>query len=203
MITSVHSQLTTLVTSPSDLKRARRELETVDDFLNQAGLRQGGKAVKLPVVSRVLQEIVTETNANLLHTVDRAQLLKYISQLIEQAPVLHISFASDPSAAFTAKLVGWLRANIHPQALVQVGLQPSIAAGCIVRTANKQFDFSLAKAFSAQQQLLLTNLRHVAPPEAVTDFTAPTPDQLEGHNMDGTGNKIVFTAEAVVTKVAT
>jgi hypothetical protein len=159
MVSTPRTHLTTLLVSPSDVKRARREVEAVDDFLHQAGLRQGGKAVKLPQVSRLVDELVSETGANLLHPADRAQLLKYLSSLVEHAPVLHFSFASEPSAAFMSKLVVWLRTNVHPQVLVHLGLQPSIAAGCIVRTANRQFDFSLTQAFNRQQQLLVEELR--------------------------------------------
>lgn len=159
MASAAHSQLSTLITSPSDLKRARRELETVDDFLHQAGLRTGGKVVKMPQTSRVLDELVSQTNANLLKASDRAQLMKYLNDLNEKAPVLHMSFASEPSAAFLNKLTVWLRGNIHPQIMVSVGLQPSIAAGCVVRTANKQYDFSLTKAFEAQRGILVDDLK--------------------------------------------
>lgn len=164
--------LSTLIVSPSDLRRARRELETVDDFLHQAGLRQNavrgddGKTVKLPQTSRVVDALATESDANLLHPADRTRLIKYLADLIEHAPVLHISFASEPSAAFMSKLVIWLRDNIHPEVLVHLGLQPSIAAGCIVRTANKQFDFSLNRSFEEQRGLLVDSLK--ADPNAVS-----------------------------------
>ncbi len=151
-------QLTTQIISPSDLKRARREVEAVDDFLHQAGLRQGGKAVKMPQTSRLIEELVSELKVNLLQPADRAKILKYLSDLVTNAPVLHISFASEPSAAFMSKLIVWLRLNIHPQTLVHLGLQPSIAAGCIVRTANRQFDFSLTEAFEQQRSILISSL---------------------------------------------
>jgi hypothetical protein len=162
MASATHAQLTTLIISPSDLKKARRELETLDDFLHQAGLRASGstgKPVKLPQTSRLIEELVSEANANLLRAPDRAALLKYLTTLIEKAPVLHISFASEPSAPFMGKLIVWLRGNIHPQVLVHVGLQPSVVAGCIVRTANKQFDMSLKQAFEDQRQVLIDDLR--------------------------------------------
>jgi F0F1-type ATP synthase delta subunit len=70
-----------------------------------------------------------------------------------------MSFAADPSASFSAKIVGWLRANIHPLSLLEIGLQPTIAAGCIVRTTNKVFDLSLRNRFSEHTELLLKSLR--------------------------------------------
>jgi hypothetical protein len=58
-----------------------------------------------------------------------------------------------------AKLVGWFRANVHPHVLVQVGLQPNIAAGCVVRTTNKVFDLSLRNHFAQNQQVLIESMK--------------------------------------------
>jgi len=49
--------------------------------------------------------------------------------------------------------VGW--------ALEELGerpLQPTIAAGCIVRTTNKYFDFSLRQDFTDKRELLLKQI---------------------------------------------
>jgi hypothetical protein len=159
--------LTPLLVSPSDLKRARREVEGLDEFLHQAGLRQGGKAVKMPPTSRVILEMAEESKLNLLKKTDRERLLKYLTLLSEKAPVLHMSFASEPTAAFLNKLIVWLRDNIHPQVVVSVGLQPSIAAGCLVRTANRQFDFSLRHSLEQQTAVFVDSLKEgmaVTPP---------------------------------------
>ena len=112
----------------------------------------------LPQVSRLLNALATENHKDLMQPADRAALAVFLRDIIEHAPTLHISFATDPSAAFTAKIVGWLRANIHPLTLVQLGLQPSIAAGCVVRTTNKVFDMSLRDRFSQHMAVLLEAL---------------------------------------------
>jgi F0F1-type ATP synthase delta subunit len=162
---SAARQLPPQIVSPSDLKRARRELEAVEDYMHQAGLRasalkdNGGSQQKLPQTSRTLEALIDETGLNLLRTGDRQKLIRFVDELSKHAPILHISFASEPSAAFLAKLLGWLRSNVHPQVLVSVGLQPSIAAGCVIRTANHQIDLSLAQAFEAARGQLVDSLR--------------------------------------------
>lgn len=165
--------LTNLLISPSDLKRARRELDDIDDFLHQSGLRQGGKAVKLPTISRVIEALASDNGLNMLKKTERDQLKKFLTLLLQKAPVLHISFASEPSGAFLGKLVMWLRANIHPQVMVSVGLQPSIAAGCIVRTANKQFDFSLRASFDKQTEVFVASMQEGLAEEAAAAAAAP------------------------------
>lgn len=153
--------LTSLITSAGDLKRTKRELEMLEDFLHQSGLRTGGKAVKLPPISRLLENLAGDSSLNLLKKTDRDQLLKFVILLLQKAPVVHITLASEPSAAAMNKLVLWLRTNIHPQMLVNIGVQPSIAAGCMLRTANREFDFSLRKSLDAQAQLLIKNIRDI------------------------------------------
>jgi len=182
--------LSPLVVSPGDLKRMRRELEALDDFMHQAALRQGGKATGLPNVSRALQEMCDENKLNLLKKTDRDRLGKFIDLLVAKAPVVHFSFASQPSNKFLNQLVAWLRENIHPQLVVNVGLQPSVTAGCIVRTANKQFDFSMRQAFEKQRDLLIKTLKEISEEDKGQAPTTPPPSaasQLQGAAAKPTG----------------
>lgn len=147
--------LPTLVFGTIELNRLGRELEALEDFLDQSRLRQPGKQPVMPKTSRLLDALATENKLNLLIDAERATLAQFLKEVGTKAPTIHISFASDPSAAFTAKIVTWLRANLHPHILLQVGLQPNIAAGCVLRTANRAFDLSLRHRFDDQRQLLL------------------------------------------------
>jgi hypothetical protein len=150
----------------TDVVRLQRELEALGDYLHQEALRKTEPAqIKLPKTSRVLDEFITLNGVDPLYRDQHEQALKGLQDIITQAPRLHISFSTEPSSAFLAKLVGWLRENIDPAVLVQVGLQPSIAAGCIVRTKNRQFDLSLGQSFKKNRELLLNQLRG----EAVTN----------------------------------
>jgi hypothetical protein len=148
-------QLPVQVISPVDINRLIREVEGLDDFLMQAAIRTPGSSMKLPRTSKLLDEFVAVNRFNLLQTADRRATTNFLQSVKQHAPVLHISFASDPTAAFTVKLILWLRTNIHPYLLLRIGLEPRIAAGCIVRTPNKQYDFSLWRHFSAQRDQLI------------------------------------------------
>lgn len=147
--------LPVLVFGVAELRRLSRELDQLEDYLKQHKIRQAGKQASLPRLSRMLDNLATENQMNLLHDADRHALSVYLKEVEKSAPVLHFSFASDPSSAFMAKLVTWLRRNIHPQTLVTLGLQPSISAGCIVRTANKSFDFSLRRQIGEKYKYLI------------------------------------------------
>jgi F0F1-type ATP synthase delta subunit len=163
--------LPTLVVGPADVNRLLLEMETLEDFLGQAAFKHK-RSIKLPKTSRSLDALAELNEADLLQANDRAQLLAFLESLQQHAPVVHISFAAEPSAAFTIKIVGWMRANISSYVLVQVGLQPSIAAGCVVRTTNKVFDLSLGRFLRAQRHVLLEALHTSASRRAAAAKTA-------------------------------
>lgn len=151
-------QLPLAVVSPVDVGRLHRELAALDEFLNQAALRNPGAKTALPRTSKLLEELAKQNQLNLLIAKNRQLLLAFIMPVDSKMPVLHISFAADPSPVFLNKLVGWLRREIHPFVLVQIGLQPSIAAGCVLRTPSKYFDFSLRRHFKEKRGELIKRL---------------------------------------------
>ena len=151
--------LPTSVVSRSDISRLLREVAAVDDFLRQAAVRTTGASMQLPRSSRLLEELASINGLNLLQEPDRHLATRFLQVIKSQAPVLHMSFSADPSPLFTQKLVTYIRREIHPLALVSTGLQPTIGAGCILRTSNKYFDFSLRQRFLDKRGLLLERLR--------------------------------------------
>jgi F0F1-type ATP synthase delta subunit len=150
--------LPTLVFGLVEVRRLRREIEDLDGFLRQMAIRRTTK-FEMPRSSRMLDALAAENSFDLLKGAHRTQMMTFLQQVEQTSPSIHMSFAADPSAAFTAKIVGWLRANIDPLVLLQIGLQPTLAAGCVVRTNNKIFDMSLRQRFADQRQLLIANLR--------------------------------------------
>lgn len=150
-----HYELPILVFGPIEVRRLSRELEALEEYISQSAIREPGKQPALPKTSRLLDALAGNNAKNLLVAGDRQELAAFLKGVSQGAPVVHISLAADPSSAFTAKLVAWLRTNIHPHALLQLGLQPSIAAGCVLRTNNKTFDFSLRHRFDEQRSLLV------------------------------------------------
>jgi F0F1-type ATP synthase delta subunit len=112
-------------------------------------------------VSPVLQEMVESNHLDLAETVDRQRLYSFLSALKIDAPQLHMSFAAEPSVEFTGKLINWLREEIHPLLLLDIGLQPTIAAGCIIRTTNKIIDCSMRQHLLSNRDDLLRRLNGV------------------------------------------
>lgn len=151
-------QLPVSVVSPGDVRRLQRALENLEDSLEQMRLRTRAPLAKLPRSDRTLEEFAATNRLNLLMPADRQQMAAFLKQTSASAPVLHISFAAEASRSFITEIVLWFRRNIQPDILLNVGLEPSLAAGCTLRTTNKQFDFSLRARFAEQAGLLAQKL---------------------------------------------
>ncbi|HSX45624.1 MAG TPA: hypothetical protein VLG27_01300 [Candidatus Saccharimonadia bacterium] len=150
--------LPVLISSPAEITRLASELDQIDEVLMQLSMRTAGTDVKMPKTSRLMDMLVEHNKLNLLKPEDRVALKQFLVLVKDKAPRLHVSFGADPAPAFMDKLMTWLRKEISPYVLVTVGLQPNIGAGCIVRSTNKQFDFSLGKTFINKRELLMQKL---------------------------------------------
>lgn len=128
-----------------DIGRLQRELEAQD-------------AAKSTTPSQLLAELCEINHLDSAKPTDRAKLSQALEIIYTKAPVLHISFAADPPTSMMVKIVTWVREEIHPFALMTVGLQPSLGAGCVLRTNNKYFDFSLRQHLDKQRELLISKL---------------------------------------------
>lgn len=150
--------LPTAITSKTDLIRIKHELVEISEVFHQEKIKDQAES-KLPGVSDVVRQLGEAFNVDVSNTEGCNKLIKQLEDIYESSPVIHISFSTSPKPVFLQKLVLWFRKEIHPTALVQIGLQPSIAAGCIVRTPNKQFDFSLRQFIKTKQGELIQSIR--------------------------------------------
>ena len=124
-----------------DAIRLARELEAISGTLEQEKLQHHKTAPRQ--LSKILEAMVTGNRIDIDRVEDRNRLTAFLKELKTEAPTIHMSFAAEPSSLFTAKLITWLRSEVHPLILLDIGLQPSIAAGCIIRTSSKYFDCSM------------------------------------------------------------
>lgn len=146
------------VVGRTDISRLLRELEILESAL------VGSQALKntSPETTSLLGQIAAANGYQLSEKNNRQHLAGQLTKIRDHAPTVHISFAAEPSPQVTETILGWLRANIHAYMLLQIGLQPSIAAGCIVRTPNKIFDLSLRAHFEKQKPYLVELIKNAA-----------------------------------------
>jgi len=152
-------KLPNTVISPIDIGRLLRELSSLDDFFASTKSRQPGTTMQLPKLSRQLDLLSHDNEINLLDESHRQALSRNLKEIYETGPKLHFSFASEPAYKPFEQILIWVRRNIHPHTLVTVGLQPGIAAGCVVRSTNKVFDMSLRTDLEKQRPYLASLIK--------------------------------------------
>ncbi|MBI1952306.1 hypothetical protein HYS42_01110 [Candidatus Saccharibacteria bacterium] len=135
-----------------------RELEELEDAL----IEDSGNQPPQLKATGLLSQTAEANGYNLLEKVHRQHIAEQLTKIRDHAPVVHISFAAEPSPKVTETVVAWLRSNIHRYILLQVGLQPAIAAGCVLRTPNKIFDMSLGASLQKQTPYLSQLLKAAA-----------------------------------------
>lgn len=151
-------KLPTILASKQDVTYVHRELRAFSDLVMQSIMRHDNP-IKYPPISATLRALAVENQIDLRSEDSCKQLLLYLENLKHNAPTVHISFPSDPSPEVVQKIVLWLRKEVHPSIIIQVGLQPTIAAGIVMRTPNRYFDFSLRQHFYKNRGKLMEVIR--------------------------------------------
>lgn len=142
----------------TDINRLLRELEKLEETL----IGKQSKKTPPQKVTSLLNQTALLNGYKLLEPTHRKHITDQLTKIRDHAPLLHISFATEPSPKVTEEVLGWLRSNVHRYALLQIGLQPAIAAGCVLRTPNKIFDMSLGASLQRQTPYLLKLLKGAA-----------------------------------------
>lgn len=164
------------VIGPADVMRLRRSLEQFDDRQRQAELRaRTGAESDAAQPGQMLRELASTNKCDLAKATERQTLLDNLETILKVAPTVTMSFATEPSAAFMSKMAGWFRSSVHPSLLIRVGLQPNIAAGFVLQTGGKVYDFSLRSKFTEQRSVLIQRLRQQLTPAQAP--AAPTPTE--------------------------
>lgn len=148
------------VVTKSDFSRLVNELERIENEVTAASVRAKSGIDEHTKIS-LSDQMVDFLHHNSLELGDgriRAELLKQLRQLKDAAPVIHMAFATTAEPEDLQQLVKWVRSEIHPQAIISVGLQPGLIAGVYLRTPNHVHDLSLRALFKDRRGSLVKEL---------------------------------------------
>lgn len=146
------------VVSRLDVSRLAGELERIDNELTSEAIRHKSDEnyeVSKPLMSDKLNDFLHANELELGNDHLRSELIKQVKLLKDTVPVIHMTFAVPADQESLGTLVGWLRESIHPQAVVAIGLQPSLVAGVYMRTPNHVHDFSLRSKLQGSRSKLV------------------------------------------------
>lgn len=147
------------IVTMSDISKLMYEVDSVNNFFMQAKARTPGSPITPPKMSPEMEDVLRQNELNLLVDDDRIKLKSILDTLRTKSPTIHMSFSVSPSQRFLEKIIAWMRTNINPLIILQVGLQPNIGSGFTMRTNNHFFDMSLRQYMQGKSNLLLAEIR--------------------------------------------
>ena len=145
----------------ADIVRVLREIEELDNDLTSQAIREPGKPLTVPSLSKSVSELVELNGIALTDQGSRTGLVANM-RLAKNSPSVQLTFATEPEIEVVIDLVAWIRTHLHPAALVIIGLQPAIVGGCVVRTPDHIYDFSMRAHFKAALPTLASDLARLA-----------------------------------------
>lgn len=139
-----------------DAARLVEEMERIDSIMTSDKVRDRFRknTTETPALSEQLSAFLELNHLTITESKVRTQLVKQLRTMKDTLPVVHMTFATDADPESLQHIVAWLRETVHPQAVVSVGLQPSLVAGVYLRTANHVFDLSIRGKLKAQRGAL-------------------------------------------------
>lgn len=148
------------IVTKRDVSELANELERIDDDATADVVRQkaGISSHSESQLSAKLTDFIQLNELDLSKPLARSGLIVQLRQLKNIVPVIHLTFSTDVDPESLTQLTQWTRTSIHPQAVIEVGLQPSLIAGVYVRTPNKVHDLSMRSALQSGRKVLVQEL---------------------------------------------
>jgi len=154
------------VVSHADMARLLRELESIDNELETQKARHQGESGKyhLPTMSQALSDFLLSNKLDITNDHVRMDLKSQVRKLKDHAPVMHMTFSTEVDPESLQDIAAWVRHELHPQALISVGLQPSLVAGVYIRTPNHVYDMSVRAFMQDSRKLIVEALDSLKEP---------------------------------------
>lgn len=145
------------VATKIDVTRLVTEMERIDGELvtRDAHIKAGVPITDQITFSEQMNDFLAANNLEIGDTLQRAGLINQLRQLKANAPIAHVTFASLVDTESLRQITAWLRESVHPQAVIVVGLQPSLVGGVYIRTPNHVHDFSLRAQLAGHRDIIV------------------------------------------------
>jgi F0F1-type ATP synthase delta subunit len=150
-------QLPPSIISRLDLSHIVTEVEQLDNYVTAATVhaKAGVATTTQPNLSPQLIDFLKLNRLQIGDNTQRSRLITLLRKMKNQALVLHMTFATEADQASLQQLATWARRTVHPQAVIAVGLQPSLIGGVYIRTPNHVHDLSVRAQLSGQHERLV------------------------------------------------
>lgn len=105
-----------------------------------------------------LREFLDVNQLSFEDSSQRRLIIEQLRGLKDNVPIIHMTFAAEVDQESLERISAWVRETISPQAVIAVGMQPSLISGVYVRTANKVFDQTVRAKLKEGRHYLIEEL---------------------------------------------
>jgi hypothetical protein len=150
------------LTTKLDLAKIIREVEAIGQELESQKIRgQSQDGYKIPPMSSGLSDFLSINKIDFMNDQARMILSEQLRALKDKVPIIHFTFASAADPQSLQQLVAWIRKELHPWTLIEVGVQPALIGGAYIRTPNHVHDFSMRSLFKNNSDVLVKDLEEL------------------------------------------
>lgn len=107
-----------------------------------------------------VQEFAMSNALASLTLASQSKLVGYLKELLATSPQISLVVANMPNGEELAELTGWFRSHIHPHTTLHIAQNSDVIAGCVLRTDEAVYDFSLRSGLFANSEKLAKRLAH-------------------------------------------
>ncbi len=134
--------------SPDQLSATSMELATYISQLHDASVRakSQGKDMILPDMSDLLTELLRASGIDPEDTGSLEDIRKQLDELLNKAPVVHLTLAALPARTFKRKITLWFRTEVHPQALLTFSARADLGGGVVVQAGSHVYDYTFRRS---------------------------------------------------------
>ena len=161
------------VATKAQLLNLRKNLDDVLETMTQNRVRihEQVQVEPSPSVSGALASLLATNKLHPTADVIR-QLQQWVEALLHHAPVVRLTFSSDPGPKELNRMIEWFRQESGKVVLLHIGIQPTVAAGVIIRTTSHRYDLSLRAELLKRTDQFVDAINTVS---AATEAANPQP----------------------------
>ena len=134
--------------SPDQLSATSLELAAYMSSLRDAAVRakSNGQDIQLPDMSDLLTELLRASGVDPENSAGLDDMRTQLDQLLNKAPVVHLTLAALPARTFKRKMTLWFRTEVHPFILLTFAARADLGGGVVLQSGSHVYDYTFRRS---------------------------------------------------------
>ncbi len=129
--------------SPDQLSAVLMEVDAYRSALHDAKIR--GQTAQLPDMSQLLIDLLQSSRIEPDDQAGLEELHTGVEQLLNHAPVVHLTLAGLPTRTVKRQITTWFRTQMSPTILVTFSARADLGGGFVATAGSHVYDYSFRR----------------------------------------------------------